>query len=47
LEKGKQEERDLRIVKALRRDKLSLEEIAEDFEVPLDYVIELKNKFVT
>ena len=44
LEQGKIEERDLRILKAIQKVKLSLEEIAELFEVSLEYVIELKNK---
>jgi predicted transposase/invertase (TIGR01784 family) len=42
LEKGKIEEINKGIIKALKRRKLSIEEIAEDFEVSLDYVLEIK-----
>jgi tRNA nucleotidyltransferase/poly(A) polymerase len=41
-EKSKLESKILGIQKALKRNKLSLEEIAEDFEVNLDFVIQVK-----
>ncbi|NJN78591.1 MAG: hypothetical protein HC803_09935 [Saprospiraceae bacterium] len=42
LEEGKQKEKDKRIIKDLKRGKLTIEEIAEDSEVSVDYVLELK-----
>lgn len=42
LEKGKIEELNKGIIKALKRGKLSIEEIAEDFEVSIEYVLEIK-----
>lgn len=42
VEKGKMEAKNLAIQKVLRRGKLSLEEIAEDFEVTLEYVLEIQ-----
>jgi hypothetical protein len=33
------------IKKALKRGKLSIEEVAEDFEVTVEYILEIKNKF--
>lgn len=40
--KGKVEEKKANIIKALKRGKLSIAEIAEDFEVPLDFVKQRK-----
>ncbi|MCU0447473.1 MAG: hypothetical protein MUE85_21455 [Microscillaceae bacterium] len=42
IEKGKIEVKVLGIQKALKRGRLSLEEIAEDFEVSLDFVLQVK-----
>jgi len=42
LEKGKQEEKIKGIRKALNRGKLSIEEIAEDFEVSEEFVLKVK-----
>jgi predicted transposase/invertase (TIGR01784 family) len=41
-EKGKLEEKIKGIIKALIRGKLSIEEIAEDFEVSIEFVLEIK-----
>jgi predicted transposase YdaD len=43
LTKGKIEEKNKGIIKALQRGKLSIQEIAEDFEVSIEYVLNLKN----
>lgn len=46
LEKGEQiglkKERDKGIIKAMQRGRLSIEEIAEDFDVTMEYVLEIK-----
>ena len=42
--KGKVEEKKANITKALKRGKLSIAEIAEDFEVPLDFVTQIKQE---
>ncbi len=42
--KGKLEEKKANITKALKRGKLSIAEIAEDFEVPLDFVTQIKQE---
>lgn len=42
IEEGEQKEKDKRITKVLKRGKLTIEEIAEDFEVSVEYVLELK-----
>lgn len=42
IEEGKIQEKINGILKALKRGKLSIEEIAEDFEVSVDYVLEIK-----
>ena len=39
---GLEKERDKGIIKAIQRGRLSIEEIAEDFEVSKDFVLELK-----
>ena len=39
---GKMEEKTANIVKALKRGKLSVEEIAEDFETTVDIVLQVK-----
>ena len=31
------------IIKALKRGKLTMNEIAEDFEVPFDFILNIKN----
>ena len=46
LEKGKIEELNKGIKKALKRGKLSIEEIAEDFEVTVEYVLEIKKTLI-
>ena len=40
--KGKMEEKTANIIKALKRGKLSVEEIAEDFETTVDIVLQVK-----
>lgn len=40
--KGKLEEKRMGILKALKRGKLTLNEIAEDFEVTVDFVLKIK-----
>jgi predicted transposase/invertase (TIGR01784 family) len=42
--KGIEIEKDKNILKTIQRGKLSIEEIAEDFEVSVEYVFELKQK---
>jgi hypothetical protein len=44
IEIGKENEKIKGVKKALNRGKLSIEEIAEDFEVSIDYVLEIANK---
>jgi predicted transposase YdaD len=39
---GQEKEKKNGIIKALKRGKLSIEEIAEDFEVSIEYVLEIK-----
>jgi uncharacterized protein (DUF433 family) len=34
------------IIKALQRGKLSIEEIAEDFDVTIEYVLEIKKTLI-
>lgn len=45
MEKGKEETQRKGIEKALKRGKLTVEEIAEDFDVTVDYVLEIKKYF--
>ena len=42
MEKGRQEGIEKGIVAALKRGKLSVNEIAEDFGVPVEYILQLK-----
>jgi predicted transposase YdaD len=42
IEKGKTEEKTQGIIKALKRGKLSNQEIAEDFEVTVEFVLNVK-----
>jgi predicted transposase/invertase (TIGR01784 family) len=46
LKKGKLEENKKGIIKAIQRGKLSIQEIAEDFEVSIEYVLELKKSLI-
>jgi predicted transposase YdaD len=39
---GLEREKKKGIIKALQRGKLTIEEIAEDFEVSIEYVLEIK-----
>ena len=43
-DEGKTEGKNIGIINALKRGKLREEEIAEDFEVSIDYVLKLKNR---
>ena len=43
IEEGKLEAKTQGIIKALQRNKLTIQEIAEDFEVSTDYVLKIKN----
>jgi predicted transposase YdaD len=45
-EMGQTKEKTKNIVKALKRGKLTIEEIAEDFDVTIDFVIKTKNDLI-
>ncbi|MDI9356433.1 MAG: hypothetical protein QM536_05355, partial [Chitinophagaceae bacterium] len=44
IQKGKIEEKIEGIIKALKRGKLTIEEIAEDFDVTIDFVLTIKTE---